>query len=41
MENLSGHAAFRTPADEEKWKARQQTKKLALKAAKEETAEAE
>lgn len=41
MENLSGHAAFRTPADEEKWKARQQTKKLALKAAKEETPEAE
>lgn len=41
MENLSGHAAFRTPADEEKWKARQQTKKLALKATKEETPEAE
>ena len=41
MENLSGHAAFRTPADEEKWKARQQTKKLALKAAKEETPEAQ
>ena len=41
MEHLSGHAAFRTKADEEKWKARQQTKKLALKAAKEETAEAE
>ena len=34
MENLSGHAAFRTPADEEKWKARQQVKKEALKAAK-------
>jgi pyruvate carboxylase len=32
---------FRTKADEEKWKARQQTKKLALKAAKKETAEAE
>ena len=41
MEHLSGHAAFRTKADEEKWKARQQAKKLALKAAKEETAEAE
>ena len=41
MEHLSGHVAFRTKADEEKWKARQQTKKLALKAAKEETAEAE
>lgn len=41
MEHLSGHAAFRTKADEEKWKARQQTKKLALKAAKEETSEAE
>ena len=41
MEHLSGHTAFRTKADEEKWKARQQTKKLALKAAKEETAEAE
>ena len=36
MENLSGHAAFRTPEDEVKWKARQNTKKLALKAAKEE-----
>lgn len=41
MANLSGHAAFRTPADEEKWKARQNAKKLALKAAKAETAEAE
>lgn len=41
MEHLSGHTAFRTKADEEKWKARQQAKKLALKAAKEETAEAE
>ena len=44
MENLSGHAAFRTPADEEKWKTRQNTKKLALqaaKAAKAETEEAE
>lgn len=34
MKNLSGHAAFRTKADEEKWKARQQMKKEALKAAK-------
>lgn len=41
MEHLSGHAAFRTKADEEKWKARQQAKKLSLKAAKEETSEAE
>ena len=41
MEHLSGHTAFRTKADEEKWKARQQTKKLALKAAKEEATEAE
>lgn len=35
MENLSGHTAFRTKADEEKWKARQKEKKDALKAAKE------
>ena len=41
MANLSGHAAFRTPTDEEKWKARQNAKKLALKAAKAETSEAE
>jgi hypothetical protein len=41
MANLSGHAAFRTPADEEKWKARQNAKKVALKAAKAETSEAE
>lgn len=34
MENLSGHTAFRTKADEEKWKARQQEKRDALKAAK-------
>ena len=34
MENLSGHAAFRTKADEEKWKARQQEKRDALRAAK-------
>ena len=41
MEHLSGHTAFRTKADEEKWKARQQAKKLALKAEKEEASEAE
>ena len=41
MEHLSGHTAFRTKADEEKWEARKQTKKMELKAAKEETAEAE
>ncbi len=34
MKNLTGHAAFRTKADEDKWKARQQVKKEALKAAK-------
>ena len=34
MENLSGHVAFRTKADEEKWKARQQEKRNALRAAK-------
>ncbi len=34
MKNLSGHAAFRTKADEDKWKARQQVKKEALRAAK-------
>ena len=34
MENLSGHVAFRTKADEEKWKARQQEKREALRAAK-------
>lgn len=32
--NLSGHTAFRTPADEEKWKARQAEKREALRAAK-------
>ena len=30
--NLSGHTAFRTPADEEKWKARQKAKREAAKA---------
>jgi hypothetical protein len=34
MKNLTGHSAFRTPADEEKWKARQQVKRDALRAAK-------
>ena len=29
--NLSGHTAFRTPADEEKWKARQAVKRAELK----------
>lgn len=38
MENLTGHSAFRTPAEEAKWKARQAEKREALKAAK--TAEA-
>ena len=31
---MIGHVAFRTPADEEKWKARQQEKRDALRAAK-------
>ena len=35
MENLTGHTAFRTPADEAKWKARQAEKRDALKAVKE------
>ena len=39
MENLSGHVAFRTPADEAKWKARQQEKRDALRAAKAAVAE--
>ena len=34
MENLSGHTAFRTKAEEEKWKANQKAKREALKAAK-------
>ena len=34
LENLSGHTAFRTKADEEKWKARQKEKRDALRAAK-------
>ncbi len=39
MKNLTGHAAFRTKVDEDKWKARQQVKREALKAAKAETEE--
>ena len=34
MANLSGNCAFRTPAEEEKWKARQAEKREAAKAAK-------
>ena len=34
LANLTGNAAFRTPAEEAKWKARQTEKKVALKAAK-------
>ena len=34
MANLTGHCAFRTPAEEAKWKARQAEKREALKAAK-------
>lgn len=34
MKNLTGHAAFRTKADEDKWRAKQQLKKEALRAAK-------
>ena len=34
MEHLSGHAAFRTDAEKEKWMARQAAKKAALKAQK-------
>jgi len=35
MQNLSGHTAFRTPADAEKFSARQKAKRDALKTAKE------
>lgn len=35
MEHLTGHAAFRTDAEKEKWTARQQAKREALKASKE------
>ena len=38
MANLTGHCAFRTPAEEAKWKARQAEKRETLKAAKAETA---
>lgn len=37
MERLSGHAAFRTKADEEKWKVRRQAQKEALRAAETDT----
>ena len=39
LENLSGHTAFRTKADEEKWKARQAEKRQALRESKEMAAE--
>ena len=39
MENLTGHVAFRSPADEAKWKARQQEKRDELRAAKTAAAE--
>ena len=35
MENLTGHTAFRTEAEKEKWTKRQLAKKMALKATKE------
>ena len=35
MEHLSGHAAFRTDAEKDKWMARQQAKREALKASRE------
>ena len=38
IENLSGHTAFRTKADEEKWKARQAEKRQALRESKESAA---
>ena len=41
MANLTGHCAFRTPAAEAKWKARQAEKREALKAAKAAEAEEE
>ena len=34
MQNLSGHTAFRTKAEEEKWKERQQAKRDELRTAK-------
>lgn len=39
MEHLKGHTAFRTPADADRWKARQAKIKEERKAAQEETAE--
>lgn len=41
IENLSGHSAFKTPADQARWKAKQDKKREALKAAKKEKEEAE
>ena len=40
MENLSGHSAFRNDAEKERWTARQQAKRDALRAAKAEAGEA-
>ena len=40
MRNLSGHCAFRTEADKEKWQRRQAEKRDALKAAKAQSGEA-
>lgn len=40
MEHLSGHAAFRTDAEKDKWTVRQQAKRDALRATKEAAAEA-
>ena len=37
--HLTGHTAFRTPADEEKWKAKQAEKRQELRASKEATSE--
>lgn len=39
MEHLNGHTAFKTPADAERWKARQAERKAKRKAEQEETAE--
>ena len=39
LSGLKGHTAFRTPADEEKWKANRKAARAAAKEAAEETAE--
>ena len=39
MENLSGHAAFRTEADKQRWMERQTEKRAAAKMAEEVTEE--